>query len=226
MGKHSRIGIVLWTANRYISEHPRCGLGEVMRHTCATLGLRNVSFMTMSAGRCKFWTRVQRRLPGSNRVLWLYSVSPLGEELAAEPQPPSLKEMAARSITRRRSMAHPADWATDAQPGELLTPRGGSVKGGCWGHRVNQPIHLDDGSGTGNLVYNSRRMTQVPQGSILIFHARDEESFRATRDFYERMTNIGGVLVVSPEGEILCVEVQLLKPIQRRKYVRPTITGI
>ena len=177
MGKHSRIGIVLWTANRYISEHPMCGLGEVMRHTCRTLGVQSVSYMSMSAGRCKFWARVRGRLPGSNRVQWLYSVSALGQELAESPKPRSLQEMAARSITRNRSTAHPADWATDAQPGELLTPRGGSVKGGCWGHRVNQPLHLDDGSGTGNLVYNSRRATPLPHGSILIFHGRAFISF-------------------------------------------------
>lgn len=224
-GKHSRIGIVLWTANKYISEHPRCGLGAVMRHTSTTLGLRNVSYMSMSAGRCKFWTRTRGRLPGEKRVQWLYSVSPLGQELAEAPKPPSLEEVARRSAQRKRPFSHRADWATDAQPGELLVPRGVGGHFGVYATRVGEE-HSKMGP-DGHLVHNDRYSVYVGRDAVLIFQGLGVGFQVAPLHMHGivRPCNWGSVNVISPSGETLAIQVDALKPLQRRKYVRPALTN-
>lgn len=225
-GKHSRIGIVLWTANKYISEHPQCGLSEVMRHTCRTLGVQSVSYMSMSAGRCKFWKRVKGRAKNGTRVQWLYSVNSLGKELAESPKPRSLQEVAARSAQRRRSDRHEADWATDAQPGELLTPRRkhADEKYGMYAVRVGEELNRTGPDGV--LVYNDRYATRVMRDDVLIFHGPGE-GFRVERTNVcgeiDRPINFGRVNVISPVGELLSVDAVCLKTLQRRKFTRPTL---
>ena len=200
-----RFGIVIWTANRYIYENPKCGLSQIFDHTRRQTGLPTVGYLSMKMSRSKLWSRQRGSLHGRSRDQYLYSVTPLGVALAQSPQPPSLREVSRISAEHRKVSSHPADWAASAVIGEMLTLRGNYV------HHFRRGGHSYD-----NKTYDP---VTVAPGEILLYHSGNLR----VDDVMGRATISGEVDVISQQGDLLTAYVESLKPLDKRRRARPTL---